>query len=1095
MIEIARYLLKQYNQKPKDDRLKLQASLTKKLDNLTVRENVDSSSNTRLDVHQESHFVKEGIVTAIDSNNETITIDNRYEVNQKVIGHIFKELKCKSRVKYIGFINKNIIEIKNVEIIVNNQSWENEDQEDEIIENECIKQFSTENRTVIGKIVEFMNQYYTVECENRQEIHFRKNDYNIEFDPIVGDIVRLKCEVRNDNSFISGSDCIINVIEISPLSKHKLMGRVTEIRNEYVIIDDNAIYYIKNEEHNMNIKDKIEYTKIESEQMDYKLRVINIESHQNNEIDNGIPGYKNVYLKDITFVINLKSANNKKFININNKSEVDFMIQNCILESRYNIFSLQNEYSNIKLNKINGRQAIVIILKPSVVGSFSAKLTVDFGVFQKSCNIEIIVSNESVSSDRMNIREAVPCRRIGKPNRFIEIRMRDYSVPDDLRALDLNKNRALIREDLLQFYPELFQNLSEKNYKKKLRLCLFLDELMLELAFNRYKIDRASFENVIDNQEEYLKLYIHDISEKRPSIAIGDSVLVSDPSRGNRDEGSVFQGCVYKLLANALLIKFHNEFHLKHGNRSYNIEFRFSRTSLKKQHHALDKVCHSKIGMNCLFPNLTEEIKNQDCQLDLEMNENGVMNYKSYDMPIEWNNKQLNMYQKRAVFNILRGECRPLPYVIYGPPGTGKTMTVIESILQISKLIPQSRIIIATPSNSAADLILDLIINSGKFLPGDFIRLVSYNFIERDCIKECHAKYCATVDISLDNGKERTSSYRENSNGMKINVSKTLIGKHKIIISTQNSIGLLMHFNYPPGHFTHVIIDETGQSTETETLIPISLLNSLQSQIILAGDPKQLGPNMMNSFLNNEDIKFNISFLERLSHLPMYINEDERFITMLKKNYRSVSTILQIYNELVYDNLLECMTNDKNGLENLHLMFFKDIMWNQETADKNCGVYFVDVKNGTNMRSIDSPSWFNDQEVERIYSFIIKLTKHGVESKDIGIITPYIQQVKRIRMILKTLELNEELKVGTVEEFQGQERKIIIISTVRSSNYHRFDKRFNLGFINCKKRFNVAVSRAKSLLVIFGKSSVLQADDNWGHVISLTKAKGTFVDQ
>lgn len=87
-----------------------------------------------------------------------------------------------------------------------------------------------------------------------------------------------------------------------------------------------------------------------------------------------------------------------------------------------------------------------------------------------------------------------------------------------------------------------------------------------------------------------------------------------------------------------------------------------------------------------------------------------------------------------------------------------------------------------------------------------------------------------------------------------------------------------------------------------------------------------------------------------------------------------------------------------------------------------------------------------------------------------------------------------EIKVGTVEEFQGQERKIILITTVRTNDrLLTNDQQFNLGFLQCPKRMNVAISRARALLVVFGKEAILSRDDNWRQLIQFTKDKGCYV--
>lgn len=126
-----------------------------------------------------------------------------------------------------------------------------------------------------------------------------------------------------------------------------------------------------------------------------------------------------------------------------------------------------------------------------------------------------------------------------------------------------------------------------------------------------------------------------------------------------------------------------------------------------------------------------------------------------------------------------------------------------------------------------------------------------------------------------------------------------------------------------------------------------------------------------------------------------------------------------------------------------------------------------------------SHSFFNRAEADIASEIVVKIYRHYLAKKSqdlekfasIGIITPYSAQVEKIRKRLKkakkVLKTEFDLKhlklltVATVDGFQGLEKDFIILSLVRS-------KGDSVGFINCFKRLNVAITRAKHGLVILG---------------------------
>lgn len=228
-------------------------------------------------------------------------------------------------------------------------------------------------------------------------------------------------------------------------------------------------------------------------------------------------------------------------------------------------------------------------------------------------------------------------------------------------------------------------------------------------------------------------------------------------------------------------------------------------------------------------------------------------------------------------------------------------------------------------------------------------------------------------------------------------VGKQQIQQYPIIVTTLCTAAQLLKMNLE-NHFDTVIIDEAGQATEVETYIPLTML-SPQGQVILAGDHLQLGACTFATLTK----KFNLrkSLLERLVttnecyNEKMHGNEMRPFIcTFLKKNYRSVKSILKLSNELFYNNQLEDVIDEENSPD-IHLLNYlkANVLRSWKTpVDNNCGVFFIDVHNGHNSRmrknKIMSKSWKNEKELDELQNILSKLDQDKeVKASDLGIVS------------------------------------------------------------------------------------------------------------
>ncbi|KAL9921298.1 putative RNA helicase armi isoform 2-T3 [Glossina fuscipes fuscipes] len=125
----------------------------------------------------------------------------------------------------------------------------------------------------------------------------------------------------------------------------------------------------------------------------------------------------------------------------------------------------------------------------------------------------------------------------------------------------------------------------------------------------------------------------------------------------------------------------------------------------------------------------------------------------------------------------------------------------------------------------------------------------------------------------------------------------------------------------------------------------------------------------------------------------------------------------------------------------------------------------------------DAPSWCKFYEAKELY-------RRNIKAESIGIISPYMKRVKHLRKLFVQADVAMP-KIGFVEEFQGQERDILLISGVRSSKEHiRDDMHHGLGFIRNERSTKLAISRPRYLLMIYGNPELLCLDPRWRAIIN-----------
>ena len=475
---------------------------------------------------------------------------------------------------------------------------------------------------------------------------------------------------------------------------------------------------------------------------------------------------------------------------------------------------------------------------------------------------------------------------------------------------------------------------------------------------------------------------------------------------------------------------------------------------------------------------------------------------------IDYIDKNLNASQKIAIENAL--SCENF-FLIHGPFGTGKTRTLVELISQETR---QNHKVLATAeSNAAIDNILERLMNNKKL---NLTRLghpqrVSKNNIAYSLaykvekhelnkrIKKIHKKIDKLIEkrssftkpspqyrrgygdydilYNASKGKggrgispEKMKSmaqwieYNQEIDELHSNIKRienkmirNIIEESDVILATNSSAALE---SIARTKFDVAIIDEASQATIPSSLIPIAKAH----RFILAGDHKQLPPTIISKRAGELENTLFEALIRKYPHKSQLLNVQ----------YRMNKLLMKFPNSEFYNNSLK----SDSSVDKINISDIIDSKYEEEA------LLFINTSNIENNKENhlkDSKSIINKLEAEIAVSVADDYLTAGISDEDIGIISPYADQVKLIQE--KT-----SVEVKTVDGFQGREKEIIIISTVRSNDNG------NIGFLSDLRRLNVAITRAKRKLIIIGNEDTLKSNPTYSRLIEFVENENLFIN-
>ncbi|KAL8688726.1 MAG: hypothetical protein Q9218_005433 [Villophora microphyllina] len=312
-----------------------------------------------------------------------------------------------------------------------------------------------------------------------------------------------------------------------------------------------------------------------------------------------------------------------------------------------------------------------------------------------------------------------------------------------------------------------------------------------------------------------------------------------------------------------------------------------------------------------------------------------------------------------------------------------------------------------------------------------------------------------------------------------------------------------------------VICEEAGEVLEPHLLS--ALLPSVE-HFIQIGDHQQLRPQINNYKLSLESQQGSLYQLDRSQFERLASANDPNArvpIAQLNVQRRMRPEISSLIRQTIYSRL-----RDHESTKNL-----PDVVGMRHNVFWLNHDHLQDVAQANSHARSHSNIW----EVEMVHALVRHVVRQGVyNSSDIAVLTPYTGQLQKLRHKMRndfeivlsdrdqeTLwrdgfedlesgpqgtntqsrsasgpaplakkQMSELLRMATVDNFQGEEAKVVIVSLVRSN------KEKKVGFLRTTNRINVLLSRAQRGMYLLGNAETYSSQPMWAQVLAMLEAKG-----